>query len=194
MITIGPTGARHERHAGQRATKEHGPAGSGRSRAAGRRRAWLLPGRRLPGAARGRHRAGLDHRHLDRRHQCEPHRGQCAGASAGAPEGILEADGAEPGLELAHRVSRLQREARLLVDRDPGHSRVFPAQPAGACRGVLSARRRSRRFLFDRAAGEDAERAGRFRPRQSLRAAPDGRSGPMSAPAKCAISTAATAN
>ena len=48
------------------------------SSSAGRRRSGCLSGRRLSGAARGRHRARLDHRNLDRRHQCEPDRRQQA--------------------------------------------------------------------------------------------------------------------
>ena len=86
------------------------------------------------------------------------------------------------------------RQAGLLVDGDQRHSRLLRAQSAGACRRRISARRRSRRLLFDRAAGEDAERAGRFRSGQSLRAAADGRRRACRAPARCAISTAATAS
>ena len=51
----------------QRATRT--PAGPGRARAAGRRCARRLPGRRLPGAARVGHRARLGDRHVDRRDQ-----------------------------------------------------------------------------------------------------------------------------
>ena len=49
---------------------------------AGRRRARLLSGRRLPGAGRGRSASRLGRRHLDRRHQLGDHRRQSAGASA----------------------------------------------------------------------------------------------------------------
>ena len=62
-----------------------------RAGAAGGRSARRLPGRRLPGAPRSRHRARLGHRHLDRRDQCQNDRRQPAGESAGAPEGILGA-------------------------------------------------------------------------------------------------------
>ena len=52
-----------------------------RAGAAGRRRARRLPGRRLPGAARSRHRAGLGLGRLDRRHQFGDHRRQPAASS-----------------------------------------------------------------------------------------------------------------
>ena len=48
----------------------------GRPGVAGRRRARRLSGRRLSRSARARHRAGLDHWHLDRRDQREPDRRQ----------------------------------------------------------------------------------------------------------------------
>ena len=50
----------------------------------------------------------------------------------------------------------LQRKAVLLVDGDQRHSRVLPAQSAGACRQRLSARRRQGRILLDRTARADA--------------------------------------
>ena len=63
--------------------------------------------------------------------------GNAAAESAVAPAGVLEADGAESGLELPRHLSRLQREAVLLVDGDPRHSRLLQAQPAGPCRRCL---------------------------------------------------------
>ena len=59
-----------------------GPAGfrAHRAAAAGRRRARLLPGRRLSGAGRGRSASRLGRRHLDRRHQRGADRRQPAGA------------------------------------------------------------------------------------------------------------------
>jgi len=53
-------------------------------------RAGILSGRSLSGAARGWNRTGLDYRHIDRCHQCEPHRRQCASKPRGALAGILE--------------------------------------------------------------------------------------------------------
>ena len=98
-----------------------------------------------------------------------------------------------PALELSRHLSWLQRKAVLLVDRDQWHSRFLPAQSAGPCWRQLSARRRSSRLLLDLAAGGDADRTRRFRSRRSCsRGLRSGR--PMSAPARCAISTAAMAD
>ena len=64
--------------------------GAGGAGAAGRRRARRLPGRRLPGAARGRHRARLGDRHLDRRDQRRADRRQRAGAAAGTAQAFWD--------------------------------------------------------------------------------------------------------
>ncbi len=64
----------------------------------------------------------------------------------------------ESGLELSRRLAGLQRNALLLVDGDQRHSRLLPAQPAGAFLATAcAARRRPCRLLLDRAAGADAD-------------------------------------
>ncbi len=170
-------------------------AGPGRAGAAGRRRARVLPGRRLPGAARSRHRAGLDHRHLDRRHQCQPDRRQRAAATAwracrNSGSGWSRARSgafrdAFPGLQRASCPTG--RPSRTAFPASSGPTRwphAGDAYPLGA---------EQRRLLFDGAAARrrwasSSISSWSIAARRGSPSAP-----PMCAPARCAISTAATA-
>ena len=138
--------------------------------AARRRRARRLPGRRLSRAARARHRAGLDHRHLDRRDQCQPDRRQSARKSPRSTKGILDPNGVSaavrrPGLD------RIAGHDCLLEDAASRHSGFLRAQPRRVPRHSRSAGRRRSRLLLHRTAGKDAARTGRLFTGQQMQAA-----------------------
>ena len=151
-------------------------AAPGRPRLPGRRRARRLSGRRLSGAARGRHRARLDHRHLDRRHQRQPDRRQRARESP-RPGWRNSGGGWRTRSSGACRTGRgsVRRDV-LLVDAARA---AFPASSSPIrwrSRGALSARTRTApASTRPRRCEKTLDRAGRLLARQALHAAADGR-------------------
>src|SRR5262249_8083463 len=109
-----------------RRSQTEGPAD--RPGPAGRRRARRLPGWRLSRAARARHRAGLDRRYVDRRHQCKPYRRQPTRKSTRTAERILDPDGVSATVQCSS-VDRIARRNFLLEDNPPWHSGFLCAQP-----------------------------------------------------------------
>ena len=143
-----------------------GPLRPDRAGAAGRRRARRLPGRRLPGAARSRHRAGLGVRRVDRRDQCGDHRRQSARAPAGAA--------ARPSGSASPRArSGTTRRTATSSARRATPTSSFADDDAGPARLLQAARRQTRgsspagahdrdQLLRHRAVARDAARTGRL--------------------------------
>ena len=170
--------------------------------AAGRRRARRLPGRRLPGARRGRPSPRLGRRHLDRRDQCGAHRRQRAG-NAGRASCALSgrAITANPLGGWA-----LQSADRLRAAISRGSAANHWSATIGACcsarQGFFTPRMLppllqpdgtpdATSFYDTSALKTHARAAGRFRPDQRRRNAVQRRRGQRRAPATSSISTTA---
>ena len=137
---------------------------SDRARSAGRRRPRRLSGRRLPGPARGRGRAGLGLRRIDRRHQRGDHCRQPPGTAAGTAAHVLGAHHRSQDLELHAGRRRLPQGAQrhqLMGDHPPGPARLLLA---ATTEPLVEPRRGADRdqLLRQRAAARDARGARRF--------------------------------
>ena len=157
-----------------RSAKDRQPpdaARADRAGVSGRRRTRRLSGRRLSGPLRRRRRAGLGHRHLDRRHQRRPHRRQFR-PDALEPAARVLGSARPTGRPLRRSCGRRRSSAAPspIWHRGAGRARLFPAQPAGALGHPHAGRHRARRLLFDRAAAQaHARRARRSRASEQQR-------------------------
>ena len=128
-----------------------------RPRPPGRRRARRLSGRRLSGAARGRDRARLGDRHLDRRDQRRRSSpaARTASGSSGSREFWRRVEHGHLIGGPAFRPGR-RRRAQLAARSRAGIPAFFRPNPAGLPQPARAARRRGCRLLFRRPAPRDA--------------------------------------
>ena len=142
-----------------------GPLRPDRAGAAGRRGARRLPGRRLSGAARSGHRAGLGVRGVDRRDQFGDHRRQSAGAAARAAANLLGAHHRPQGLALHAGWRRLPQGPQPREHVHDDHAGPARLLQASRRQSVVQPRRRQDRdqLLRHQPVARDTARTGRLR-------------------------------